>query len=111
MNNTLTYKGFTARVEFSADDEVFFGRVLGIDDIVTFHADTVGELKASMAGMIDFYIETRAKKGKKIKKNYSVELMFRLPSELHARIAEAAANKGISIDEFGKEVFESAISN
>ena len=37
--------------------------------------------------------------------------MFRIPAELHARIAEAAANKGVSIDEFGKEVFESAISN
>jgi len=74
MNNTLTYKGFTARVEFSADDEVFFGRVLGIDDVVTFHADTVGELKTSMADMIDFYIETCEKKGKKIKKNYPDKL-------------------------------------
>ena len=111
MNNTLTYKGFTAKVEFSADDEVFFGRILDIDDIVTFHADTVEELKAEMAGMVDFYIETCEKKGKACKKSYSGELLFRLPAELHARIAEAAANKGVSINEFGKEVFESAISN
>jgi len=76
MNNTLTYKGFTAKVEFSADDEVFFGRVLDIDDIVTFHADTVEELKAEMSGMIDFYIETCEKKGKVIKKIPSREFEF-----------------------------------
>ncbi len=76
MNNTLTYKGFTAKVEFSADDEVFFGRILGIDDIVTFHADTVEELKTEMAGMIDFYIETCEKKGKEIKKTPLREFEF-----------------------------------
>ncbi len=111
MNNTLTYKGFTAKVEFSADDEVFFGRILDIDDIVTFHADTVEELKAEMAGVVDFYIETCRKKGKEFKKSYSGELLFRLPAELHARIAEAPENNGVSINEFGKEVFESAIGN
>ncbi len=110
MNNTLNYKGFTAKVEFSADDNVFFGRLLGIDAIVTFHAETVEELKSSMKESVDFYIEVCEKKGKKPKKNYSGKLMFRLPSELHARIAETAAKRGKSINEFGKEVFEAAIN-
>lgn len=56
MNNTLNYNGFTAKVEFSADDNVFFGRLLGIDAIVTFHAETVEELKSSMKESVDFYI-------------------------------------------------------
>ncbi len=110
MNNTLNYRGFTAKVEFSADDNVFFGRLLGIDAIVTFHAETVEELKSSMKESVDFYIEVCEKKGKKPKKIYSGKLMFRLPSELHARIAETAAKRGKSINEFGKEVFEAAIN-
>jgi predicted HicB family RNase H-like nuclease len=109
MNNTLNYKGFTAKVEFSADDEVFFGRVLGIDEIVTFHADSVEELKTSMKEMIEFYLETCRKKGKKPKKNYNGRLLFRLPNELHARIAETAAKRGKSINEWGREIFELAV--
>jgi len=111
MNNTLNYKGFTARVEFSADDNLLVGRLIGIDDIVTFHGDTVDELKFSMRESVDFYIEVCEKKGKKVKKSYSGKLLFRLPNELHASIAEAAAKHGKSINEWGKEVFESAVKS
>ncbi len=36
MKNTLFYKGFTARVEFDADDNIFVGRVLGVRSIIGF---------------------------------------------------------------------------
>jgi predicted HicB family RNase H-like nuclease len=111
MNNTLTYKGFTAKVEFSADDNVFFGRLLGMTDIVTFHGETVEELKDSMRETVDFYVETCEKEGKKSKKSYSGKLLFRLPDKLHAEIAEAATRKGKSINEWGREVFETALKN
>ncbi|MGI9036903.1 MAG: type II toxin-antitoxin system HicB family antitoxin [Pyrinomonadaceae bacterium] len=111
MNNILTYKGFTAKIGFSSDDNVFFGRVLGIPEIVSFHATNVSDLKKEMAGMIDFYLESCEKKGKKPKKSYSGKMMLRLSNELHARIAEAAAQRGISINEFGKEVLEKAVQN
>ncbi len=109
MNNTLTYKGFTAKIEFSADDNVFFGRLIGIDDIVTFHAETVEELKDSMRESVDFYIEVCEKDGKKVKKSHSGKLLFRLPNKLHAAIVEAATRQGKSINEWGKEVFEMAV--
>ena len=57
----------------------------------------------------EFYLEVCAKDAKKVKKTYSGKLLFRLPSELHAKVAEAALGSGKSINEWGKEVFESAI--
>lgn len=111
MNNTISYKGFTAKVEFSADDNVFFGRILGIDDIVTFHGETVKELKSSMKETIDFYLDVCKKTGKKAKKNYSGKVMLRLPGQLHAKIAEVAESSGKSINEWGKEVLESAVKS
>ncbi len=111
MNNTLSYKGFSARIEFSADDNVFFGRIIGIDDIVTFHAETVGELNSEMKETVDFYLEVCKKKGKPVKKTFNGKVLFRFPSELHASIALAAAKHGKSINEFGKEVFQSALQN
>lgn len=108
MNNTLAYKGYTARIEFDGDDGIFFGRVLGVDDIIGFHGETVAELKKSMKEMIEFYLETCRQKGEKPKKSYSGKILLRLSGDLHAKIAENAAAEGKSINEWGKEVFESA---
>ncbi len=105
----MEYKGFKARVEYSADDEVFFGRLLGIEDIVTFEGKTVRELKKDMKEAVDFHIEICQRSGKAANKLYSGKVLFRLPSELHAKIAEAAARKGKSINEWGKEILESAV--
>ncbi len=105
----MEYKEFKARVQYSPDDEVFFGRLIGIDDIVTFEGRTVRELKKAMKEAVEFHIEVCEKTGRAMKKPYSGKLLFRLPSELHARIAEAAASKGKSINEWGKEVLESAV--
>lgn len=111
MNNLMTYKGFTAKIEFSADDKVFFGRLLGIDDIVTFEAETVETLTESFHEAVDFHIEVCQKTGKKAKKSFSGKILFRLPNKLHERIAETAARHGKSINEWGKEVFEKAVKS
>ncbi|MCC6329150.1 MAG: type II toxin-antitoxin system HicB family antitoxin [Acidobacteria bacterium] len=111
MNSTLKYKGFTAKIDFSADDGVFVGRVLGIDDIVIFHGKTVAELKKEFKESIEFHLEVCAKESKRIKKSFSGKVLLRLPSELHARISEVAASKGKSINEWGKEVLETAVSS
>ncbi len=111
MNSTLKYKGFTAKIDFSADDGVFVGRVLGIDDIVIFHGTTVAELKKEFKESIEFHLEVCAKESKRTKKSFSGKVLLRLPSELHARISEVAASKGKSINEWGKEILETAVGS
>lgn len=108
MNN-LEYKGFKAKVEFSADDDVFFGRLIGIRDIVTFEGQTVEQLKESFKEAVDFHIEVCEKTGEELRKHYSGKVFLRLPSELHARIAETAEASGKSINEWGKDVLEKAV--
>ncbi|HEY0659317.1 MAG TPA: type II toxin-antitoxin system HicB family antitoxin [Pyrinomonadaceae bacterium] len=111
MNNLMNYKGFTAKIEFSADDNVFVGRLIGIDDIVVFEAETVEGLNKAFQEAVDFHIEVCEKQEKKNKKSYSGELLFRLPDKLHAEITEAATRHGKSINEWGREVFETALKN
>ena len=41
MNNILQHKCYYAEVHFSAEDEVFFGKIIGIDYLVNFEADSV----------------------------------------------------------------------
>jgi len=49
MMNVLTYKGYKARVDFDPRDNIFVGRVLGIEDGISLHGETVAALKQGFA--------------------------------------------------------------
>jgi len=57
MKDVLVYKDYTGSVHFSADDEVFFGKIEGIDDLVSFEGKSVVELKTAFEEAVDDYIE------------------------------------------------------
>lgn len=64
MTNTVTHKGFSARIEYDDEDGIFTGRIAGIRDGVGFHADTVAGLREAFHEAVDDYVETCAKIGK-----------------------------------------------
>ena len=45
MGNVMSYKGYSARIEYDDEDAIFTGRLAGIRDGVGFHADTVDGLR------------------------------------------------------------------
>lgn len=108
MSDVLTYNGYSARIEFDAEDRILFGRLAGIADGVSFHADTVAELEAAFHEAVDDYIETCAKVGKTPERPYSGKVMLRIDPTLHARIARAAQLAGKSINQFGEEALRRA---
>ncbi|MCK7462273.1 MAG: hypothetical protein MZU84_09490 [Sphingobacterium sp.] len=50
MKNALRYQDFIGSVHFSAEDDCFFGKIEGIDDLVTFEGRDVDELKRGFPG-------------------------------------------------------------
>jgi len=56
MNNTLHYKSYTVSMEFDSEDQVFVGRVMGIDDIIAFHANTVADFQSNFHEAVDAYL-------------------------------------------------------
>ena len=106
--NVLTYKTYSARVEFDAQDNVLHGRIAGIRDGVTFHASDVDELRRAFREAVDDYVETCAKIGKAPQKSYSGQLMLRVDPEVHASAARAAELAGKSLNQWGEEVLAKA---
>jgi len=106
--NALQYNGYSARIEFDAEDEIFFGHIAGIADIIGFHADTVSDLKVAFHEAVDDYIETCAKIGKEPQKPYSGKMMFRVDPDVHRRAALAAELSGKSLNEWAGEVLAKA---
>ena len=106
--SAMTYNGYAARVDYDAEDELFFGRIAGIRDGVSFHAEDVSALKAAFHEAVDDYIETCAKIGKSPQKPYSGNLMLRVDPLVHSKVALAAEVAGKSLNQWGEEVLREA---
>ncbi len=108
MTNTMSYKGYVAKVEYDDEDGIFFGRIAGIRDGVGFHAESVAELRTAFREAVDDYLETCARAGKEPQKPYSGKVMFRVNPETHRRAAIAAELSGKSLNQWAEEVLEAA---
>lgn len=108
MKNTMIYKGYAAHIEFDAEVRIFFGRIVGIQDIITFHGAAVDELEAAFKNAVDDYLETCAKLGEKPNKPYSGKLTLRIPPSIHAAIATAAETSGKRLNKWVTEILDQA---
>jgi len=106
--NTLQYRGQTARIEFDEDEGLLVGRLLGITDVVGFHAETVDGIRAAFKEAVDDYIETCERIGKVPQKPASGKLMLRVSPEVHRAALVAAEAAGKSLNQWAAGVLERA---
>ena len=97
--NTMTHKGYAARIEYSDEDHCFIGHIAGINDIVGFHGDSVAQLRTAFEDAVEDYLETCEKLNRSPQKPYSGNLMLRLPQkstqqlpQLPKSVAKASIN-------------------
>jgi predicted HicB family RNase H-like nuclease len=91
--NTMTYKGYTASMEYDAGDKVIVGRIIGISDRIAFHGESVVEFEAKFYESVDSYIDACHQFGKEPDKPASGRLMLRVPPAV--RCAALAVASGI----------------
>ena len=97
-NNTMSYKGYTAHIEYSAEDQCFIGHLAGISDIVGFHGESVNELRQSFEEAVNDYLATCEKVGKTPQPPYSGKLILQIPPQVHATYANTAEMSGKSLN-------------
>ena len=110
MNDILEYKGYYSEVHFSTEDEVFYGKLIGVSDLVNFEADTVKALKINFNEAVEDYLETCKEIGKSPDKTYKGSFNVRIPAELHRKAALFAAIKKVTLNDFVKYAIDSTIS-
>ena len=109
--NTLKYKGFLGSVAFSEADNVFFGKIEGIDGLVNFEGESVSELTNAFHEAVDDYISYCKKEGIQPHKSYSGTFNVRLTPDMHSHIAYLAKQAGISINSFIRTAVEKQIAS
>ncbi len=99
MKNIIKYKGFIGSVHFSAEDRVFFGKIEGINDLVTFEGTTVSELEEAFKLMVEEHIQDCEQEGKPVEKSYKGSFNVRIAPDLHRQAAQIASVEGITLNQ------------
>ena len=63
MKNAMEYKGYFGTVEYSETDNILFGKVIGIDSLISYEGSSVSELRSDFEGAVDEYLEFCSEKG------------------------------------------------
>jgi predicted HicB family RNase H-like nuclease len=108
MSNAMSYKGYSASMVFDVEDKVIVGRVLEIDDIISFHGQSVAEFETNFHAAIDDYIAACAELGGKPEKPASGKLMLRIAPGVHAAALKAAARSGVSLNRWAEKALDAA---
>ena len=108
MKNAMTYKGYAGTVEYSEADDILFGRIAAIEDIVSYEGASVAELRQAFQDSVDDYLRHCHAVGKKPGRPYSGRFMLRLDPALHARLAAQAQAVGKSLNQYAVEVLSQA---
>ena len=106
--NTLIHKGYTARIDFDERDNLFVGRVLGLHAMISFHGETVAELRTACETAIDEFLLDCQEQGIRPEKPASGKLMLRVPPEIHGAALVAAQAAGKSLNQWATDVLEEA---
>ena len=108
--NTLKYKDYIGSVAFSEKDNVFFGKIEGIDGLVNFEGESVKELTNAFHEAVEDYLEYCKEEGIEPHKSYSGSLNIRISPDIHSKIAILAKQAGISINAFIKSAVEKQVA-
>src|SRR5690606_15402016 len=106
MTDKLKYNHFIGTVKFSAEDDVFFGKIEGINDLITFEGTTVSELKTAFEEAVEDYIALCNETGKQVFKSFKGTFNVRIKPQLHSRAFEKALLEGKTLNQFVQESIE-----
>jgi len=111
MNDILEYKGYYGNVHFSAEDEIFYGKIIGINDLVSFEGDCVSELKSAFHEAVEDYLDLCKELNKEPDKMYKGTFNIRIPSELHRQASIVAAIKNVTLNDLVKTAIDNLVKD
>ncbi|MBE9468060.1 MAG: type II toxin-antitoxin system HicB family antitoxin [Bacteroidetes bacterium] len=109
MMGALKYKDFVATLDFSEADNVFYGKILGVNDLILFEGSSIDELNKSFKEAVEDYLELCEEVGKDPYKSFKGSFNVRIPTNLHKKIFFRAQRTGVSLNQYIKNVLEKDI--
>ncbi len=106
MKDVMIYKDYIGSVHYSTEDEIFYGKIEGINDSISYEGSSVSELKSAFAEAVEDYLELCNLNGKEPEKMYKGSFNVRITPELHKQAAKRALIEGKSLNQYVEEAIE-----
>lgn len=105
----LEYKNYTGSIEYSSEDNLLFGQVLGIQGLISYEGVTGKELEEDFKSAIEDYLSDCIANGMKPEKPFKGSFNVRIPTKLHQKAALLAMEAKISLNNFVAESIRSKV--
>ncbi len=99
----LTYKNYTGSIEYSKEDGLLYGKVLGIKGLISFEGKTGEDLEVDFISAIDEYLSDCKESGLNPEKPFKGSFNVRISSKLHQRAALQAMEDKMSLNNYVAE--------
>jgi len=99
-SNCLNYKDYVGSIEFSEEDGVFHGRVVGIKSLISFEGDSVHAITEDFRNAVDEYLEFCTENGLEPEKAFKGSFNIRIGTDLHRKAFIFATSNGTSLNAF-----------
>lgn len=106
----LEYKGYTGSIEYSKEDGLFFGKLLGIKSLISYEGITGPELEQDFKNAIEDYISDCKESGIELEKPFKGSFNVRISSELHRKAALKSMELNTSLNSFVAESIRQSVS-
>lgn len=87
MSQTLQYKNYDGSVEYSAEDRLLHGRLLGIRDAIIYEGKDVDSLESNFRAAVDEYLAFCTEENKIPDQPFKGSFNVRVGPDLHKQAA------------------------
>ncbi len=56
VSNNLYYKGYYGKIEYSAEDKVIYGKIMGIHSLISFESESATDIENEFHNAVDDYL-------------------------------------------------------
>lgn len=99
----LEYKGYTGSIEYSKEDDLLYGKVLGIKRLISYEGTTGSTLENDFKTAIDTYLASCKSEGITPEKAFKGNFNVRISPQLHQTAALLAMENKMSLNRFVAE--------
>jgi len=96
----MTYKGYSAKIEYDDEARLFHGEVVDLNDVITFQGTQVDELEQAFHDSVDDYLEFCEDQDVEPDKPFSGKFVLRVSPELHRALYCCSLERGLSLNAF-----------
>lgn len=98
-------------VHFDAEDLIFYGKIEGINDLVTFEGKITDKIVQAFHEAVEDYITLCKEVGKKPLKSCKGSFNVRIPPDLHQKALQEANLQGISLNQLVRRAIEKEVQD